>query len=53
MTVVNEDTTVKREWDGRCAYLAKGFCAASIDGYCIGGYFGCDNEHEHDPICHG
>jgi hypothetical protein len=20
-----------------CAYLAKGFCGASVDGYCIGG----------------
>ena len=28
-----------------CEYLARGFCAASVDGYCIGGTT--------DGHCHG
>lgn len=28
-----------------CADLARGFCAASVDGYCIGG--------RHGGLCHG
>lgn len=28
-----------------CAWLAKGFCAASVDGYCVGGTA--------DGRCHG
>jgi len=28
-----------------CSYLAMGFCAASVDGYCIGG--------TEDGHCHG
>ena len=29
----------------RCEYLAKGFCGASVDGWCIGG--------TEDGRCHG
>ena len=32
----------------RCAEVAHGFCGASVDGYCIGGW-GDPN----DPYCHG
>lgn len=45
---------IKRPWaNDRCAHLAKGFCAASIDGYCISGYIGPNGEHRDNPICHG
>lgn len=35
----------------RCSWLAKGFCAASVDGYCIGGYR--PGGVLTDPKCHG
>lgn len=39
--------TVERDAP-KCNYYALGFCAASVDGYCVGGYG--DPE---DPNCHG
>jgi hypothetical protein len=32
-----------------CDWLAKGFCAASVDGYCVGGYAAPDGARR----CHG
>jgi hypothetical protein len=31
-----------------CAWLGKGFCAASVDGYCVGGYDAPDGQRR----CH-
>jgi hypothetical protein len=33
----------------KCAYYAKGFCAASVDGYCVDGW----GDDPDDRNCHG
>lgn len=33
-----------------CRLVAEGFCAASIDGYCIGGF---QPFADIEPVCHG
>lgn len=33
-----------------CRLVAEGFCAASIDGFCIGGF---RPDAQVEPLCHG
>lgn len=42
----------EREQAGLCERLAKGSCAASVDGYCIGGYT-VNGDDQHQLRCHG